>query len=120
MQLNSETNEVGRERRAVPRFVKKDKIECISINTEKCFHLFEGSNISVRGIGFISPIEFKENDFLEIVVYFDKSISMLLLLRVVRSDSYNEKFFVGGEFIGMLSYNYKILESVLEGSLDQC
>lgn len=111
-------NEVEKERRAVPRISKNDKIECISINSEKCFHLFEGVNISKKGIGFISPIEFKKNDFLEIIVLFDKSISIQLLLRVVRFNALDEKFFIGAEFVGMLSCNYKILESVLDGCLD--
>ena len=122
MKADSETtkinNEVENERRAAPRLIKNDKIECISINSEKCFHLFEGVNISKKGIGFISPIEFKNNDFLEIIVFFDKSISIQLLLRVIRSNASNENFFIGAEFVGMLSCNYKILESVLDGCLD--
>ena len=111
-------NEVEEERRAVPRLSKNDKIECISINSEKCFHLFEGVDISKKGIGFISPIEFNNNDFLEIIVFFDKSISIQLLLRVVRCSALDGKFFIGAEFVGMLSCNYEILRGVLDGCLD--
>ena len=124
MKVHSEMNEfkhdAGKERRSAPRFSKKDIIECISINSEKCSHSFKAVNISTGGIGFISPIEFKNNDFLEIIVFFDKSISIQLLLRIVRCEASNGEFFVGAEFVGMLSCNYKILESVLDGCLDNC
>lgn len=110
---------IEKERRAVPRFCKKDIIECISINSEKCFCSFKGENISENGIGFISPREFKINDFLEIIVFFDNSISIQLLVRVVRCDAIDGEFFIGGEFVGMLSCNYEILRSALDGYLDK-
>jgi hypothetical protein len=112
--------EVVKERRIAPRFGKRDRIECISINSEKCSNSFKSVNISTGGIGFISPIEFKKNDFLEIIVFFDKSISIQLLLRIIRCEDSDGEFFVGAEFVGMLSCNYKILESVLDGCLDNC
>ena len=124
MKVHSEMNEfnydVEKERRSVPRFSKKDTIQCIAINSEKCFYLFECVNISTQGIGFISQREFKKGDFLDVIVLFDKSISIQLLLRIVRCEASNGEFFVGAEFVGMLSCNYKILESVLDGCLDNC
>lgn len=110
--------DVEKERRVAPRLSKKDKIECISINSEKCFYLFEGVNISTQGIGFISQREFKKGDFLEVIVLFDKSISIQLLIRIVRSSVLDESFFIGAEFVGMPSSNYGILKSILDGCLD--
>lgn len=122
MKVNSEkaelNYEVDKERRAAPRFSKNDIIECVSINSEKCLYLFEGVNISTQGIGFISQMEFKEEDFLEIIVLFDKSISIQVLVRVIRCNVLSESFFVGAEFVGMSRYNSEILKSVLDGCLD--
>ena len=117
-EMNGSNDDVGKERRAVPRFSKKDTIQCIAINSEKCFYLFKCENISTQGIGFISQREFKKGDFLEVIVLFDKSISIQLLVRVVRSKVLDGSFFIGAEFVGMLSTNYEILKSVLDGQLD--
>lgn len=122
MKVHSEKGEfnyeVEKERRAVPRVSKNDIIECVSINSKKCLHLFKGVNISTLGIGFISQMEFKKDDFLEIVVLFDKSISIQVLVRIVRCSVLDESFFVGAEFVGMSRYNSEILKSVLDGCLD--
>lgn len=119
MKAGSDYAGVEKERRAVQRFSKKDTIKCISINSEKCLYLLKCENISEKGIGFISPIELKENDLIEIIVFFEHSISIQLLTRVVRTNTVNGEFFIGGEFVGMLSCNYEILKSALNGFLDE-
>jgi len=122
MKVDSETTvfnyEVGKERRAVPRFSKRDIIQCIAINSQKCSYLFKCENISTQGIGFISQIELKKGDFLDVIVSFDKSISIELMVKIVRTSVLDESFFVGAEFVGILSSNYEILKSVLDGCLD--
>lgn len=122
MKVHSEMNEfkhdAGKERRSVPRFSKKDMLKCITINSERCFYLFKCVNISTQGIGFISPKEFKKDDFLEVIVLFDKSISIQLLVRIVRSSVADGGFFIGAEFVGMPNSNYEILKSILDGYLD--
>ena len=117
-EMNGFNDDVEKERRAVPRVSKKDTIQCIAINSEKCFYLFKCVNISTQGIGFISPREFKKDDFLEVIILFDKSISIQLLVRIVRNSVVDEGFFIGAEFVGMPSSNYEILKSILDGYLD--
>lgn len=117
-EMNGFNDDVGKERRSMLRFSKKDTIQCIAINSEKCFYLFKCVNISTQGIGFISEREFKKGDFLEVIVLFDKSISIQLLVRIARNSVLDGSFFIGAEFVGMPSSNYEILKSVLDGHLD--
>ena len=117
-EINGFNDDIGKERRSVPRFSKKDTIQCIAINSEKCFYLFECVNISTQGIGFISQREFKKGDFLDVIVLFDKSISIQLMVRIVRNSILDGRLFIGAEFVGMPSSNYEILKSVLDGHLD--
>lgn len=80
------------------RYNCKFKIE--SVNSKKVNLEVEGVEISVSGIGFISNINFKINDILEIAFKYNK-VTIPAIIKIQHINLYDFGFFVGGQFVAL-------------------
>lgn len=98
--------------RICERFKYSDTIAITGINCKKANIEVLGVNLSISGIGFLSPKEFQANDVLELIFKYDK-VSIPAIVQVIHISLYDKGYFIGGQFVALHNTYIQILKEEL-------
>ncbi|MCH3965415.1 MAG: PilZ domain-containing protein [Clostridium sp.] len=105
------------------QIIKKDKrvnkrikydanFKITGVNYTKCNYQVFAVDVSISGIGFLSEVEFKKNDLLELIFKYN-SISIPSTVRVTHANLYDRGYFIGGNFIALENTYREMLKQEL-------
>lgn len=100
-----------KERRVNKRYEYNNKFKIESINLKKVDLEVQGVELSMDGIGFISEMNFKINDMLEITFQYNK-VTIPAIIKVEHVNLYDSGFFVGGQFAALQDSYRSILKDL--------
>jgi len=97
------------------RINKRNKYDCKfkieSVNSKQVNLEVEGVELSISGIGFISNINFKINDILEIAFKYNK-VTIPAIIKIQHTNLYDFGFLVGGQFVALQDAYRDILKDL--------
>ncbi|WP_160688120.1 PilZ domain-containing protein [Clostridium sp. C2-6-12] len=100
-----------KERRINGRYKYNNKFKIESINMKKANIEVQGIDLSMDGIGFLSEINFKINDMLEIAFQYNK-VTIPALIKVQHVNLYDSGFYIGGQFAALQDSYRSILKDL--------
>lgn len=102
-----------KEQRINKRYKYSYKLKIESINMKKVDIEVQGIDLSMDGIGFISEINFKINDMLEIAFKYNK-VTIPAMVKVEHVNLYDSGLYVGGQFAALQDSYRSILKDLKE------
>lgn len=100
-----------RECRVNKRYKYNHKFKIESINLKKTDLEVQGVDLSMDGIGFISEVNFKINDMLEIAFQYN-NVTIPAIINVEHVNLYDSGFYVGGQFAALQDSYRSILKDL--------
>lgn len=100
-----------KERRLNKRYEYNHKFKIESVNLKKVNLEVQGVDLSMGGIGFISEVNFKVNDMLEIAFQYNK-VTIPVIIKVQHVNLYDSGFYVGGQFAALQDSYRSILKDL--------
>jgi hypothetical protein len=100
-----------KERRLNTRYEYNHKFKIESINLKKVDLKIQGVDLSLGGIGFISEMNFKISDMLEIAFQYNK-VTIPVIIKVQHVNLYDSGFYVGGQFAALQDSYRSILKDL--------
>jgi hypothetical protein len=100
-----------KERRVNKRYKYNHKFKIESVNLKKVDLEVHGVDLSMGGIGFISEMNFKINDMIEIAFKYNK-VTIPAIIKVQHVNLYDSGFYVGGQFAALQDSYRSILKEL--------
>ena len=106
--LNEKEQVFTKLRRVNKRYKYNLKFKVESINLKHANLEVKGIDISISGMGFISDMNLKVNDLLEIAFNYN-NVTIPVIIKIEHVNLYDSGFFVGGQFVALQDSYRKIL-----------
>ena len=100
-----------KEHRVNKRYKYNDKVRVESVNSKQVGIDATGVELSISGIGFISDMEFKTNDILEIAFKYN-NVTIPTIVKIEHINLYDFGYFVGGKFVALQEPYREILKDL--------
>jgi hypothetical protein len=100
-----------KERRVNKRYEYNNKFKIESINLKKVDLEVQGVDLSIGGIVFISEVNLKVNDMLEIAFQYNK-VTIPAIIKVQHVNLYDSGFYIGGQFAALQDSYRRILKEL--------
>lgn len=109
--VNKKEQVFTKERRVNKRYEYNHKFKIESVNLKQVDLEVQGVDISMGGIGFISDVNFKIDDLLEIAFNYNK-VTIPAIIKIAHVNLYDSGFFVGGQFAALQDSYRSILKDL--------
>lgn len=110
--VNKKDQVFTKERRVNKRYKYNYKFKIESINSRRVDLEVQGLEISIDGIGFISEVNLKIDDLLEIVFKYNK-VTIPAIIKIQHVNLYDSGFLVGGQFAALQDSYRRILKDLM-------
>lgn len=101
-----------KERRVNKRYKYNNKFKIESVNLKPVDIEVQGVDISMDGIGFISEVNYKINDLLEISFKYNK-VTIPAIIKIEHVSMYDSGVYIGGQFAALQDSYRRILKDLM-------
>lgn len=98
--LEEKKHTFTKEHRVNKRYKYNCKVKVESVNSKRVDIDAKCVELSISGIGFLSDIDFKINDILEIAFKYN-NVTIPTIVKIEHINLYDFGFFVGGKFVAL-------------------